>query len=63
MDKNNNRRCDIIDSILYRASKDNLDKILGAVFNMCGLFFTVVSIGVIILIFTVLLKLVFFIIF
>lgn len=59
MDKhNNNRSRDMIDSILYRARKNEADKILGETFKVCGCFFVAVAMGVIIAISMFLIKLI-----
>lgn len=55
---NSDRSRDKIDSILYRARKNEADKIVGEVFKVCGCFFIVAGIGVIIVILMFLSKLV-----
>ena len=42
---NNDRSRDKIDSILYRARKNEVDKILGETFKICGCFFVTASAG------------------
>lgn len=59
MNKNNNDRSrDKIDSILYRARKNEADKILGETFKVCGCFFVAAGVGVIIVISMFLFKLI-----
>lgn len=55
---NNDRSRDKIDSILYRARKNEVDKILGETFKICGCFFVTVGVGVIIVISMFLFKLI-----
>ena len=47
---NNDCSRDKIDSILYRARKNEADKILGEIFKVCGCFFIAIGISVIIVI-------------
>lgn len=55
---NSDRSRDKIDSILYRARKNEADKIVGEVFKVCGCFFIAAGVGVIIVISMFLFKLV-----
>lgn len=55
---NNDRSRDKIDSILYRARKNEADKILGEIFKVCGCFFIAVGISVVIVILIFLFKLI-----
>lgn len=55
---NNDRSRDKIDSILYRVRKNEVDKILGETFKICGCFFIAVGISVIIVILIFLFKLI-----
>lgn len=57
---NNDRSRDKIDSILYRARKNEneVDKILGETFKICGCFFIAIGISVIIVILIFLFKLI-----
>ncbi len=55
---NNDRSRDKIDSILYRARKNEADKILGETFKVCGCFFVAAGIGVIMVILISLFKLI-----
>ena len=57
---NNDRSRDKIDYILYRARKNEneVDKILGETFKICGCFFIAISISVIIVILIFLFKLI-----
>lgn len=57
MNKYNDRSRDKIDSILYRARKNEADKIVGEVFKVCGCFFVAAGVGVIIVILMFLFKL------
>lgn len=56
---NNDRSRDKIDSILYRARKNEADKIPGETFKICDCFFIAASISVIIVILIFLFKLIF----
>ena len=55
---NNDRSRDKIDSILYRARKNEADKLLGETFKVCGCFFIAASISVVIVILIFLFKLI-----
>lgn len=57
---NNDRSRDKIDSILYRARKNEneVNKILGETFKICGCFFIAIGISVIIVILIFLFKLI-----